>query len=218
MILSTLFNEFTVVNQSALFNLIVLFFINLVFLSINTLWLYYGRSKKRNFAFSFLLIGAVVFLLGYKLGDVEIKLGMALGLFAIFGIIRYRTQQMPMREMTHLFTAIGMSVINALAGENLSLLEVLAANMLITGLLFIYERIPVLPGLLDKTIVVPDLERIKPENRARLLEELRESTGLPIETINVQRYNLIKNQATVLIRYRSAFGDESLSKDDDDDE
>ena len=218
MILSTLFNHFTVINRSALFSLIVLFIINLFFLAINTLWLYYGRSKRRNFAFSFLLIGAVVFLLGYKLGDVEIKLGMALGLFAIFGIIRYRTQQMPMREMTHLFTAIGMSVINALAGENLSISEVLAANMLITGLLFVYERIPILPGLIDKTIVYPDLEKIKPQNRAQLMEELREQTGIPIETITVLKYNLIKNQATLLIRYRSAFGDENLSQDDDDDE
>jgi hypothetical protein len=213
-----MFVNWNLYNEKGLSSLILLFILNLVFLAINTLWLYYRRSKKRNFAFSFLLIGSVVFLLGYKLGDVEIKLGMALGLFAIFGIIRYRTQQMPMREMTHLFTAIGMSVINALAGENLSLSEVVGANLLITGLLFVYERVPILPGLLEKTIVYHNLEQLRPENREVLLEELKQLTGLPIESLTILKYNLIKNQATIQIRYHSDFGDESVGSDDDDDE
>lgn len=208
-------------DTAAVRTLLLAFLFNIVFLSLNTLWLYYFRSKKRGFAFSFIAIGSVVFLLSYLLSDGQLELGMALGLFAIFGIIRYRTQQIPLREMTHLFTAIGMSVINALGlgGKHILLVEILLANLLITALLFIYERVPIFKNESEKTLVYGQLENLHPKNREQLIQELRSLTGLEITGVNIIKYNLQKNQALLKIRFVSNEEDEVglINGDDDED-
>lgn len=208
-------------DTAAVRTLLLAFLFNIVFLSLNTLWLYYFRSKKRGFAFSFIAIGSVVFLLSYLLSDGQLELGMALGLFAIFGIIRYRTQQIPLREMTHLFTAIGMSVINALGlgGKHILLVEILLANLLITALLFIYERVPIFKNESEKTLVYGQLENLHPKNREQLIQELRSLTGLEITGVNIIKYNLQKNQALLKIRFVSNEEEEVglINGDDDED-
>lgn len=208
-------------DTAAVRTLLLAFLFNIVFLSLNTLWLYYFRSKKRGFAFSFIAIGSVVFLLSYLLSDGQLELGMALGLFAIFGIIRYRTQQIPLREMTHLFTAIGMSVINALGlgGKHILLVEILLANLLITALLFIYERVPIFKNESEKTLVYGQLENLHPKNREQLIQELKSLTGLEITGVNIIKYNLQKNQALLKIRFVSNEEEEVglINGDDDED-
>ena len=89
----------------------------------------------RRFSFSFLMISLIVFFLCFTLKNFDLNLGMALGLFAIFGIIRYRTQPLQTEEMTYLFITIGMAVINALSGDFLSVSELIIIN--ITVILFI---------------------------------------------------------------------------------
>lgn len=183
--------------------------------------LYYQKSKRRTYAFSFLLIGAVVFLLSFLLSDIKIKLGLALGLFAIFGIIRYRTLQMPIREMTYLFTTIGMAVINALTAGSMSISEVVASNLAILLLFFLKEKVPLFKNLEEKNIVYLGIDNAHPSRREDLIAELREKTGLPIERISVVKYNLVKDTAVLRLYYHSSPGsesDDSLQSDDGDDD
>ena len=90
---------------------------------------YYPKSKRSDYVFTFMLISISIFLMIFLLGNVKLKVGFALGLFAIFGIIRYRTESMPVREMTYLFVIIAISVINALAVE-ISYAELVCTNLL----------------------------------------------------------------------------------------
>ena len=105
------------------------FVLNMVFVFILIHFFYYRKSRRRDYYFTFILISISIFFLIYLLGSVKIKVGMALGLFAIFGIIRYRTETIPVREMTYLFVIISLSVINAIA-LNLSYAELLTANVI----------------------------------------------------------------------------------------
>ena len=91
-------------------------------------WLYYSTTKRKDYLFTYILISSVVFLLCFLLESVKLQIGFALGLFAIFGIIRYRTNSMPIREMTYLFLVIGISVINALTSTKTSLADLLFTN------------------------------------------------------------------------------------------
>ena len=117
------------VNMDGWLELLVRFGLNVLVTSLIIVWLYYGKSKRRDYVFTFTLISTTVFLLIFLLGSEKLQIGLALGLFAIFGIIRYRTDTVPIREMTYLFLIIGLSVINALA-VSVSYVELITTNFL----------------------------------------------------------------------------------------
>ena len=117
------------VNRDGLGLLLFRFGLNVIVTSLIIVWLYYSKSKRRDYVFTFTLISTTVFLLIFLLGSEKLQIGLALGLFAIFGIIRYRTDTVPIREMTYLFLIIGLSVINALA-ISVSYVELFCTNFL----------------------------------------------------------------------------------------
>ena len=102
-------------------------------------YMYARNSRRKDFYFSFLAVGTVVFLLSFLLNSVKLELGFALGLFAIFGIIRYRTNAIPIKEMTYLFICIGVSVINALANKKVSMAELAFTNVAILVVTYLLE-------------------------------------------------------------------------------
>ena len=122
-------------------SLMALFMLNLVSSLVVVRLIYHMAAKRRDFVFTFMLVSTAVFLLCRLLAGVEIDLAFALGLFAIFGIIRYRTNAIPIREMTYLFIVITLAVINALAPLAASWLEIAMANVLIWALSYVLERL-----------------------------------------------------------------------------
>tara|TARA_R110001583_G_scaffold15182_5_gene62765 strand:- start:1071 stop:1463 length:393 start_codon:yes stop_codon:yes gene_type:complete len=126
---------------------------------------------------------------------------MALGLFAIFGIIRYRTDPIDIKEMTYLFVVIGVSVINSLANKKMSYAEILAANALIIFILIIIERYWALKQEESKFIVYENIENIKPENYGILKTDLENRTGLTINKVNIGKVDFLKDTAEVTIFY-----------------
>lgn len=117
------------VDWNGLSELLIRFLLNTVVIGLIVRVFYYPKSKRRDYFFTFLLIAISVFLLIFLMGGVKLKIGFALGLFAIFGIIRYRTESVPIREMTYLFVIIAVSAINGLA-TSISYVELLATNLL----------------------------------------------------------------------------------------
>ena len=105
-----------------------LFFTNLFFLTIIIRWFYYGSTPKKNYLFTYYLIGLIVFFLCFTLKKYKLDIGLAIGLFAIFGIIRYRTESIPIKEMTYLFIVIGVSLMNAFVNKKMSFAEIIFAN------------------------------------------------------------------------------------------
>jgi hypothetical protein len=178
--------------------LIFYFIINSTSVFILSRVLYYQKSKKKDYLFTYLGISNTIFLLCFILDNVEMQLGLALGLFAIFGIIRYRTSQVSIKEMTYLFMIIGISVINALANHKIGLAELLFANIVIVGGVWIKEKLFSRNRETFKLIQYDVLDNIRPENHPKLKQDLEARIGYPINRIEIGKVNLIKD--SVLIR------------------
>lgn len=161
--------------------------------------IYYRATRRRDYLFTYILISAVIFLLCFLLDNV--KLGFALGLFAIFGIIRYRTQQIPIREMTYLFLVIGISVINALVSKKTSYGELFFTNAALIFIAYMLERLSSLKHESRKVITYEKIELIKPNRGAELLADLEERTGLNINRIEVGRIDFMRDIAKINIYY-----------------
>jgi len=132
---------------------------------------------------------------------VKLEIGFALGLFAIFGIIRYRTRQIPIKEMTYLFLVIGISVINALANKKISYAELFLTNIVLVLTAYFLERMMLLRHESTKSIVYEKIELIKPETRSALKKDLEERTGLKINRVEVGKIDFLRDTARVDIYY-----------------
>ena len=135
------------------------------------------------------------------LDNVKLELGFALGLFAIFGIIRYRTDPIPIKEMTYLFLVIGISVINALANKKISYLELVFANFFIIGITYGLEKIWLVKHESRKNISYEKIELIKPDKREELLLDLKERTGIDIIRIEIGRIDFLRDTVNIRIFY-----------------
>ncbi len=162
-------------------------------------FIYYPVTRRKDFFFTFVLMSIVVFLLVYLLGDAQIEMGFAFGMFAIFGIIRYRTNPIPTKEMTYLFVVIGISVINAITNEELSMLEVVIANSFIVLVTYILEKIWLTKQDISKTITYERIELIKPERSEELLTDLMERTGLDIHRVEIGNIDFLKDVVKIRI-------------------
>ena len=129
------------------------------------------------------------------------EMGFALGLFAVFGILRYRTEAIPIRQMTYLFIVIGISMINALSNKSISIFEVLFTNGLITLITYLIDRLWFQTIEEKKNIVYEKIELIKPENKQDLIKDLKERTGLPIHEVKVDKIDFLRDTAAVTIYY-----------------
>tara|TARA_B100001115_G_C15513365_1_gene243306 strand:- start:89 stop:484 length:396 start_codon:yes stop_codon:yes gene_type:complete len=129
------------------------------------------------------------------------EMGFALGLFAVFGILRYRTEAIPIRQMTYLFIVIGLSMINSLANKSISWLEILLANAIITIITYLIDRVWFSTIELTKTILYEKIELIKPENEQELIEDLKQRTGLKIVAVKVDKVDFLRDTAQIKIYY-----------------
>ncbi|MEX0986551.1 MAG: DUF4956 domain-containing protein [Bacteroidales bacterium] len=181
--------------------LLLRFALNTSVIIILVRYIYYKLTNRKDYLFTYFLISTIVFLLCYLLENVKLELGFALGLFAIFGIIRYRTRQIEIKEMTYLFLVIGISVINALANKKVSYAELMFTNIALIVITYLLEKVFLLRHETRKTIEYEKIELIKPENYQLLLDDLEERTGLNINRAEVGRLNFLRDSATVRIYY-----------------
>ena len=177
------------------------FFMNIGFLSLIINWLYYSKTKRRDYLFTYYMIGIIVFFLCFTLKKYELDIGMALGLFAIFGIIRYRTDAIAIKEMTYLFVVIGVSVMNSLANQKMSFAEIITANVLIVTALFLMEKLWLSKTKLSKNIQYEKIENIKPENYDALKADLEDRLGLTLDSITIGNVDFLKDSATITVTY-----------------
>ena len=174
---------------------------NFLIILIIVRYIYYPVTRNKDYLFTYLLISLTVFLLCFLLDNVKLELGFALGLFAIFGIIRYRTDPIPIKEMTYLFLVIGISVINALANKKISYAELLFANLVIVFVTFGMERLWLLRHETRKNIIYEKIELIAPERRDELIQDLKDRTGLDVVRVEIRRIDFLKDTANLRIFY-----------------
>ena len=192
--------------ESLFSNIFIRFSFNL-FIAFVIIKLIYHRDYKGNdFVFTYFMFNTLIFFFAYILGNLDINMAFGFGLFAVFAILRYRTDPIPIKEMTYLFIVITIGVINALSNNQVVFIELLFANVTIVLLTFLLERhwVNNLPdnGLSSKTVVYNNMEMIKPENHQALIDELAQKTGLSIVSCKIGRLNFVENQVNVKLYYK----------------
>ena len=184
------------------YKMILRFFINLFFLTAIVKYIYHKHNENKDYFFTFYAIGIVVFFLCFTLKKYELDLGMALGLFAIFGILRYRTVPLDVKEMTYLFVIIGISVMNALSNKKMSYIEIVTANSAIVFGLYWLELYWSSNFMLSKKIVYETIENIHPSNHEKLKKDLEERLGIEIYDFESGDVNFLRDTAQITIRYK----------------
>jgi hypothetical protein len=184
------------------YKMIFRFLINIFFLTALIKYSYYKFSEKADYLFTFYLVGTIVFFLCFTLKKYEIDLGLALGLFAIFGILRYRTDPLKVREMTYLFVVIGLSLVNALSNKKMSYTEIFVANSIVVAMAYFLDRYSNQQKTNTKDILYESLEHIRPEHHELLKTELEHKLGFEILSISLGQIDFKAETVKIKIRYK----------------
>ena len=192
------------------YTLLMRLLINLTFLTIIIRFLYYSKTKRKDYLFTYYLIGTITFFLCFGLKKLDIDTGMGLGLFAIFGIIRYRTDAIEIKEMTYLFLIIGISVVNALASNQVSISEMALINVTVVIMTYILEYKWLVKHETRKTINYERIDLIIPEKYEAMKSDLEKRTGLAINHVEVGKIDFLNDTAQVRIYY---YADEQTFSD-----
>lgn len=214
---TTLNNQFgdlfgvTLFDPQQFISLVIRFFINLLVVAIIARNFYYPRSHRRDYMFIFVLMSQSIFLLVSLMEGGGMELGAAMGLFAIFGIMRFRTEAVPIREMTYLFMLIALSVINAVAHgdyhpkadywDGVGIVTLLFVNAVFVLMAWLFESSKLLSDNCSKYIKYDNVALIAPEKRDELKADLEKRTGLKIERIEVGMVDFLKDSVLIRIFY-----------------
>lgn len=210
-----MFTNFFDLNNPQFWAIIERFVINLVFLFLLIYVVYYRYSKKTNYVFSYFLMGIVIFIIGSMLPIVftsaMAQLGMAIGLFAIFTILRFRTRNLTIKDMTYIFTVIAISAVNSLEWSGFPTLGIFVFNFIIILSAFILEILLVRKTPQNKKtskekfkthpIVYNHMEMLKPQNKEELIKNVAEITGLDIKKVKIKKVDYMNNVAILDIYY-----------------
>jgi len=189
------------------------FVLNFIMLTLVIRYVYYAKTPRRNYVFTFYMISIISFVIVFALKKLDIDTGMGLGLFAIFGIIRYRTNPLRVREMTYLFISIGLSVVNGLSGKQVSYAELIFINFIVVFIVYIMDTKLLVNIETSKTIIYEKIENIKPQNAQILKEDLEDRTGLKINRMSIGKVDFLKDIAEIKIFYNEQEEIELLEND-----
>lgn len=194
----------------SLWNLLVRFFINLGVLFVLVVVIYYRYSKKEEYLFSYILMGVMIFLLSSILGSIELHMGLALGLFAVFAIIRFRTVPYSVKDMTYVFIIIGISVINSQANIPPPVIGAIIVNLSIILITWLLENFLENKNLNRFIIIYNKLELLKPDNNKDLLKDISRQTGQNIEKVIIQKIDIGKNNAELEVYFKDTIIKKSI--------
>jgi hypothetical protein len=177
------------------------FGINFIFLIVIVRLIYYKIRNDKDYVFTFIMFNILTFFICFLLRKVPMQMGFALGLFAVFGILRYRTEAIPIRQMTYLFIVIGISMINALSNKSISIFELLFTNGFITLITYLIDSVWFQSIEESKNILYEKIDLIKPEKELEMIEDLKQRTGLPIHAVKVEKIDFLRDTASIKIFY-----------------
>lgn len=178
--------------------------INLFFVGLVVGVAYHWHQKNKAYVFTFLLMNLIIFFICFTLKKLDIGIGMALGLFAIFAIIRYRTDAIKVKEMTYLFIVVGLAVINSLSNKKMSYAELMFTNSFIFAATLALEGMFMkkkTPRLESQDYIYDKIELLRPDRRADLIADLSSRTGLDVQRVDIKRIDLSKGTASIAVRY-----------------
>ena len=201
----------------SLTELAIRFLLNLVVCWVIVQFFYYRKSRRRDYYFTFMVFSSAMVLLLYMMGNAEVGIGLTLGLFAIFGVIRYRTETVPIREMTYLFVIIALAALNGLSpifklvgavsdnphyALDPGAVGVTAlANLLVVALIWLLESGRFLAHTSTKLVLYDRIELIVPERRAELVADLEKRLGLKVDNLEIGHVDFLKDAAFIKVYY-----------------
>ncbi len=207
-------------NSNDFIELLFRFLFDFIVMFIIVRLLYYPTQKRKDYLFTYIIFNILIFFISFLLSNVKLQLGFAFGLFAVFGILRYRTEALPIKEMTYLFIVIGIAIINALANKKISWAELVFTNAAILGATYALERMWLLRHETQKLVVYDNIELIKPEHKQKLIEDLNKRTGLSITRTRIEKIDFLRDVAFLHIFYyedkADAYNSPTVDNDDDD--
>lgn len=188
--------------EVTLISILVRLAFNLAVLTVLVFLIYYRFSKKEEYLFSFYMIGVVIFLICALLKTVDIQLGLALGLFAVFAILRFRTVNYTVKDMTYVFTVIGISVINSQANIPPPITGAIAINSLILIIAWVLELFLRKKALSSFVLQYRNMSLLKPQLKQELMRELSSITGFDVRNVTIREINLEKGSAELEIFFK----------------
>ena len=191
-----------ILDGESLWQMLFRFFINALVSGIIITFFYYPKCKRRDYYFTFTLISLSIYFLIFLLGSVKLKIGFALGVFAIFGIIRYRTESVPIREMTYLFVITAISVINALSVQ-VSYVELFVVNLIFILSTWALESERYLKHTSCKLVLYDKIHLITPDKRDELISDLQKRIGVDIQKIEIGHVDFLRDAAFIKVYYNS---------------
>ncbi len=177
------------------------FLFNLSIVLVVVRLIYYPKTQNKRYVFTFLAFNTIIYFVLSFLTSIEISVGVGFGMFAIFSILRYRTDPIPIREMTYLFVITALPVMNSAGLRSEIWLELVIANLSVLIILFILEREWGFHYEASKKILYEKIELIKPQNRHELISDLEERTGLIIKRVVIGKVNFLRDTAEIKIYY-----------------
>ena len=193
-------------DTNSLLQLLMRFAFNLLISWLIVRICYYSKSQRKDYVLTYMLFSSAMFLLIFLMENVNLQIGLTLGLFAIFGVIRYRTETVPVREMTYLFVIIATSVINGLA-LNISYVELIVANALIFFLIWAMESRVFLRHTSAKLVIYEKIQLITPDRREELIADLEQRLGHKVNKVEVGHVDFLRDVAFVKVYYELPAGE-----------
>jgi len=163
--------------------------------------LYYPIYKNKDYLFTYFLFNAIIFMILYVMNNVKLEFGVSFGLFAVFSILRYRTEDIPIKEMVYLFVIIAIALINSLSTKKVTIAEILFANAVIVSMVYIMENTKLMRYESIKRIVYEKIENVQPQNYETLLVDLRERTGLNVHRAEIMNIDFQNDTALIVMYY-----------------
>ncbi|MCB9661820.1 MAG: DUF4956 domain-containing protein [Sandaracinaceae bacterium] len=158
----------------------------------------YGRNE---FPFTYYALNVITFTICFLLRKVPTDLGFALGLFAVFGILRYRTEQVGIRDLTYLFVVIGIAIINATANKKVSVAELGLVNVAIVGMVVVLEFAPAGKREFTRRVIYDNLELLRAADKQALHADLSARLGVHVRRVGVVHADLLRDTAELTVYY-----------------
>jgi hypothetical protein len=175
--------------------------VNLVFMMIVVGFVFHRLYRNREHVFTLFVFNLITFCMCILLRKVPVDLGFALGLFAVFGILRYRTEPVRIKDLTYMFIVIGLGIINGISNKKISGIELLSVNAIVAATTILIELVP--KSRIERTVpmLYDNLALLAPGKQAELVADLSQRTGLVIKRVELVRYDLVRDSAEVVIIY-----------------
>jgi len=197
-----MFDNIFNLNNPNFIGIMIRFVINILILYVLIKLVYYRYSRKETFLFAFFMMGIMIFFIGSMLNAVFLEIGMAVGLFAIFTILRLRTSNVSIKDMAYMFTTIGVSVINSLKLVGFPVLGVIIINAIIITSAYLLEEFVVRNSSETHTIVYRNIELLKTSKKQRLMKDISDLTGKDVLKIKIRRVDYRSETALLDIYYK----------------